>query len=178
MFDQQSYQNIMSLPKLALLSISNFFILIISSKLHLKKHHLSKKYKAIDGKIYQVFRETVSQKEYSKQEITLTIGFRLKVIDQNPLFHYLFQRLSLFNTPLWVGFPGFKTKFWMVEPKTKNYLGLYRYQGKENAIVYAKYITAILKPISTKNSVWYKIQELDFKKYINNHRYNTAHKKS
>ncbi len=58
----------------------------------------------------------------------------------------------------------------MVDMKTKEYLGLYRYQGKENARKYAEYICGVLKPVSTRNSVWYKIVEEDFDNYTKRHK--------
>lgn len=147
-------------------SIYYFFKLVFSDLLHLRKNRLGKRFKAPNGKVYQVFRETFSDKVYKKKEVTLIVAFRLKFIGSNSFFHWLFQRLCLLDTPLWVGFPGFKEKFWMVEPKTKDYLGIYKYEGKENALKYANYICSILRPVSTKNSVWYKIFEEKFEDYL------------
>lgn len=147
-------------------SVLKFLELIFSWSLHTSNHHIRQQYKAPDNKTYAVFRETSSDKEYEQQEVTLIIGFRLALIDSNRFFHWLFQRLSIFDTPIWVGFTGFKRKFWMVELETKDYLGMYRYQGKENAHKYAEYICAVLRPVSTPSSVWYKIVEEEFGKYI------------
>jgi hypothetical protein len=58
----------------------------------------------------------------------------------------------------------------MVEPTTKDYLGLYRYQGKDNAKKYAEYICSVLKPVSTVNSVWYKIENESFDLYTENNK--------
>lgn len=156
--------------KQSLSSIEYFIILVFSWSLHTSKRHLWSKFTISDNKTYAVFRETISDKEYGEKEVTLVIGFRLKLIDDNRLFHWFFQRLCVFDTPIWVGFNGFKTKYWMVEPQTKDYLGLYRYQGKENAKKYAEYICAILRPVSIHNSVWYKIEDMAFTKYTKNHK--------
>ncbi len=146
-----------------------FLMLIVSWSLHTNKQHLGNRYTVSDGKTYAVFRETVSDKEYGENECTLVIGFRLKLIRGSRLMHWLFQCLCVLDTPIWVGFQGFKTKFWMVEPNTKDYLGIYRYQGKGNAKKYAEYICAVLRPVSTDHSVWYKIEEVNFEKYTEKH---------
>jgi len=151
-------------------SITYFLRLVFSWSLHIGKQHLWEKYTVNDGKTYTVFRETISDKEYGEKEVTLIIGFRLRLIGNSSLFHWLFQHLCVLDTPIWVGFPGFKTKFWMVEPDAKDYLGLYRYQGKDNAKKYAEYICAVLRPVSTDGSVWYKIEEKSFVTYTGDHK--------
>jgi hypothetical protein len=151
-------------------SIAYFTRLVFSSSLHTSRQHLRNTYTVSDGKTYTVFRETVSDKEYGEKEVTLIIGFRLKLIGKNSIFHWLFQLLCMLDTPIWVGFNGFKTKFWMVKADSKDYLGLYRYQGEGNAKRYAEYICAVLKPLSTASSVWYKIEHESFELYTENHR--------
>lgn len=151
-------------------SVLTFLGLIFSWDLHTSRQHLWEKYQVSDGKTYAVFRETISDREYSREEATLIIGFRLSLIGSNRFFHWVFQRLCVLDTPIWVGFDGFKKKFWMVEPDTKDYLGIYRYQGRENAKKYAEYICAVLRTVSTKGSVWYKITEEDFHSFTTNHK--------
>lgn len=131
----------------------------------MSKKHLGKNYRLSNDGIYTVFLETNSDKKYDEKEVTLVIKFRLKFIGENIFFHWLFQHLCVLDTPLWVGFKGFKTKYWMVEPKTKDYLGLYRYQGKENAKRYAEYICSVLRPFSSPNSIWYMIENETFNSY-------------
>ncbi len=150
----------------AVQSLINYFRLVFSGNLHLETSRLGQLYKAKDLKAYSVFLETRSDKDYGEKEVTLVVGFRLFLIGSNPFFHWLFMHLCILDTPVWVGFSGFRFKLWMVQPKTKDYLGIYRYQGKENAKKYAEYISAVLRPVSTKNSVWYKIYEEKFEDYL------------
>jgi hypothetical protein len=151
-------------------STATFISLVGSRSLHTGKKHLGDSYAASDGKTYAVFRETASDKEYGEREVTLIIGFRLKLIGKNRFLHWLFRRLCVLDTPIWVGFNGFKTKYWMVRPAANDYLGLYRYQGKGNAQRYAEYICSILRPISTDGSVWYEIEDEEFALYAANHK--------
>lgn len=151
-------------------SVRYFLVLVLSWSLHTSKQHFRNIFKVSDNKTYAVFRETISYKEYGQEEVTLIIGFRLKLIGNNGFFHWLFQRLCVLDTPIWVGFKGFKAKYWMVEPDTNDYLGLYRYQGKENAKEYAEYICAALRSFSIPGSIWYEIQQVAFEIYTETHK--------
>ena len=150
----------------ALDSIFYFCKLALAWSIHIKKNRLGSVYQVRDNEVFTVFRETVSDANYLENEVTLVVGFRLKLIKKNAFFHFLFQRVCILNTPIWVGFKGFKTKLWMVDAISKNYLGIYRYQGRENAEGYAEYITSILRPFSTKGSIWFEIIDTKFENYI------------
>lgn len=125
----------------------------------LPKHELSQvrerlgsMYSVKDGQ-YSIFRET--HKASSQGEIViLVIGFRLKLIRSVRLMHWVFQRVCIITTPFWGGLPGFKTKLWMVDPKTKNYLGIYDWRGKSAASAYIKFLLPILNFFSVHGSVW------------------------
>lgn len=106
---------------------------------------------------YVAFRETVSSKEWAGEPTVLVIGFRLKLIGRNRAFHWLFQRVCLLTTPFWCGLDGFKIKMWMVEPKTKDYAGVYLWRGEENTKNYVAFLVPILKFFSVKDSIWWKI---------------------
>lgn len=147
-------------------SVWYFLKLVFSWSLHQPKSRIGERYQIDKGKSFTVFRETISTKEYRGKEVTLIVGFRLRVVRYSKTLHWLFQRLSVLDTPIWVGFVGFKTKFWMVNPQNNDYLGIYRYQGKENAEQYARYICKVLIPFSVKNSIWYKIENKNFDVYI------------
>ncbi len=147
-------------------SINYYLNLVFAGELHQSNKRLGWKYKVKDGQTYAVFRETFSDRDYQESQVTLVVHFRLIIVGSNPFFHWLFQHLCVLDTPMWCGFPGFKTKFWMVDLKSKDYLGIYRYEGRKNAEIYANYISTILKPLSTKNSVWYEIIQSSFEDYL------------
>jgi hypothetical protein len=78
--------------------------------------------------------------------------------------HWLFQRLCILTTPFWSGFPGFRVKLWMVETETKDYLGIYDWDGEEDARTYAEALARVLRAVSVSGSVWYEMhggQELE-----------------
>ena len=156
----------MKLSASALKSIIAFLNLVRTGELHLRRDRLLRRHEVRDGKSYAVFRETILDRDFREQEVTLVVAFRLIVIGSNPFWHWLFQRGCILNTPIWCGFKGFRAKLWMVEPRSRDYLGIYRYQGRSNARAYAEYICSILRPLSRKGSVWYEVIEKSFEQYL------------
>lgn len=153
-----------SIAKLATLSAVQFCRLVASHALHLRRDRLGERYTIDQGGTYAIFRETVSEAEADAPSVVLVIGFRLRALRSYPLPHWLFQRLCILTTPLWSGFSGFRVKLWMVDPVSKNYLGIYDWAGAENAQVYVQALIRVLCPLSTCGSVWYRLypgQELD-----------------
>ena len=47
----------------------------------------------------------------------------------------------------------------MVDPTTRDYLGIYDWSGKANAQNYVDALVRVLRPLSTKGSVWYRIDD-------------------
>jgi hypothetical protein len=145
--------------KPALRSSGKFLMLVMQGSMRLRRDRLGKMYHVNHfGKtIYTVFRETDSRDGCLGSHTVLVVGFRLKLIRSNPFLHWLFQRICITSTPIWSGFRGFRTKLWMVDLQDKNYLGIYEWSGKDNAIAYAEWLTVILRRLSTTGSVWYEV---------------------
>jgi len=141
--------------KLAAISVARFSFGFNS--LRLRKDRLGNIYRISEAGRFKIFRETVSRKEISEKPVVLVVGFRLKLIKSNPTFHWLFQRVCILTTPFWSGFRGFKVKLWMVDPDTKNYLGIYQWLGEPNTKNYIDFLTPVLQFFSLKNSIWHKI---------------------
>ena len=45
----------------------------------------------------------------------------------------------------------------MVDPVTKDYLGIYNWDGAANARTYVEALTRVLRPLSTPGSVWFEL---------------------
>lgn len=124
---------------------------------------------SVENDVYKIFRET-EKPSSTGDTVILVIGFRLKAIRSNPLFHWLFQRVCILTTPFWSGLTGFKTKLWMVDPATKNYLGIYDWRGKKEADAYISFLLPILKFFSVRGSVWAEqVVGQDFEEYLAKH---------
>lgn len=138
--------------------------------LRLRRDRLGASYRINDHGAYDIFRETVNTEPSTEPEAVLVVGFRLRALESNPVWHWLFQRLCILTTPFWSGFRGFGVKLWMVDPQTKNYLGIYRWAGVDNAQTYVDLLEKILRALSTPGSVWHELHpNHDFETFLRNH---------
>lgn len=149
-----------------MISVGRYLRLVFRGKLRLQRVHLGKMYKIENAGTFKVFRDTFGNDGAAGQPVVLVVGFRLKVIRSISFLHGLFQRVCILTTPFWSGFKGFRIKLWLVDPQTKDYLGIYKWTGEVNAKTYADNLSNILRPLSVKNSVWYKIHNENFDNYL------------
>ena len=147
-------------------SFGKFMGLFWRNELRLNHKRIGATYTIKNG-TYAIFRETERPKA-TGEAVILVIGFRLKLIRSSRLFHWIFQRTCILTTPFWSGLAGFKTKLWMVDADTKNYLGIYDWRGKKDADRYINFLLPILKFFSLRGSVWaWQIYDQDFERYLN-----------
>lgn len=130
------------------------FLRLATSGLSLRKDRLGTQYDIEGASRYAIFRETVSTCAGDEPPVVLVVGFQLKVAGRNSVLHWLFQRVCICTTPFWSGFAGFRVKLWMVDPYTKDYLGVYEWRGTQNAQRYIAFLTPVLQFFSVKDSVW------------------------
>jgi hypothetical protein len=140
--------------RLAAWSAGRFIPLAVSRSLRLRRNRLDRAYHIDQGGTYAVFRETVSDVYPPSRPVVLVVGFRLRLIRDWALPHWLFQRACILTTPFWSGFRGFRIKLWMVDPITKNYLGIYDWEKMDQARTYLAALTRVLRPLSTPWSVF------------------------
>ena len=141
--------------KLVAISLAKFPIMSVRGLRRLPDR-VGKTYTVDQAGQYTIFRETVNRRVRGDVPIVLVIGFRLKLIGSKPLWHWLFQRVCILTTPFWCGLKGFKIKLWMVDRKTKNYMGIYEWLGEENARAYIDFLIPILRFFSIPSTIWQK----------------------
>jgi hypothetical protein len=69
----------------------------------------------------------------------------------------MFRFESRFNTPLFVGFPGFVSKLWMTHDANGLYRGVYEWDGPDLAESYARTLWRVLALVSTAGSIHYQV---------------------
>ena len=159
---------------LAGLSCLRFLGLTLSGKLHLNPKRIGQVLKISQAGSYSVFRDTYCDAEGTKDEVVLVVGFRLKLLRNSLIGHWLFQRVCIFTTPFWSGFRGFRIKLWMVDRESHNYLGIYKWAGRQAAGTYVDALTKVLKPLSVPGTVWYTIYRERFEDFVNQHYQNNS----
>src|SRR5271166_4660126 len=135
-----------------LVSLRRYVALAAGGALRLHRERLGDSYRLFDGRLYRVFRETVTPLD-REQRTVIEVSFRLRLIGSAAAPHWLFQRLCILTTPLWSGFEGFGTKLWMVEPRTCDYAGIYEWSTASTAQGYLDVLLPILRVVSVPGSV-------------------------
>jgi hypothetical protein len=107
-----------------------------------------------DGTHARVYRETVLD-VVPRDPVALVVGFRLRWV--RGAGHRLFRIESLLNTPLFIGFPGFVSKLWLTHDEQGIYRGVYQWDGRERAHVYARSLWWVLALVSVRGSIRHRV---------------------
>ena len=127
--------------------------------LHLHRGRIGSVVALPDGRRFEVFRES-SCDTAADAPVMLAVWFRLRAIPPGArVRRWLFERACLVNTILFAGCDGFLVKFWMVDPATSDYAGLYSWRSAPEAARYGRYITGILRPFCVRESVGFEVFE-------------------
>jgi hypothetical protein len=105
-----------------------------------------------DGTTSRVFRETCTGGVAEDAVVLLAIRFRLAFLDDVSLLHAAFNRECLLHTPLFAGFPGFRSKLWLEDTQTRVYRGIYEWEGAVPARHYADRMVGLLAPFTNRGT--------------------------
>jgi hypothetical protein len=133
------------------------FRLMAAGRLTSPSTYLGRRLRFADGMTSFVFRETAIRDRDPRDPAVLVVQFRLRVFGHRCWLHALFRRECILHTPLFAGFPGFKSKLWISDTATRVYRGLYEWDGTERAVDYADHLVRLLIPLSTRGSVRYHV---------------------
>jgi hypothetical protein len=112
-----------------------------------------------DGIAPVVFRETALRAARTDDPAVLVIQFRLTFLGANPWLHAAFRHECVLHTPLFAGFPGFRSKLWADDVQTGVYAGLYEWQEARLATHYAERMVALLTPFSSRGTARFHVIE-------------------
>jgi hypothetical protein len=107
-----------------------------------------------DGTTARVYRETFVDTT-AADPCVLLVSFRLRAVRGRG--HAAFRGISILNTPLFVGFPGFVSKLWLAHDAYGVYRGLYEWDGTERAEWYARSLWRALELVSEPGSIDYQV---------------------
>lgn len=117
-----------------------------------------------DGQRFVVFRETVVEPagaDSLEAGAVLAFRFHLRFMPRliRPIVVRVFEPLSILTTPFFAGLPGFRTKLWLFEHGTGDYMGVYGWETAEQAERYARELRRLMDRISVPGSVAYEVVE-------------------
>jgi hypothetical protein len=127
--------------------------LLRQRRIHLPAGHAGMRLRFADGTSARVYRETVVDRGATQDPCVLVVEFRLRAVRGRG--HAIFRWESLFNTPLFVGFPGFVSKLWLEADERGRYRGLYEWDGPGRAEAYARALWRVLALVSVRGSIHY-----------------------
>lgn len=131
--------------------------MVASGRLAQPRDHIGTEITFADGTRSVVFRETVARTGRQVEPVVLVVCFRLRYIGRNRLAHWVFRRTCVVNTPLFAGFPGFRTKLWLADRDGGDYRGIYDWDGAAAAEHYAMALCRVLAPVSVSGSVRWRV---------------------
>jgi len=129
--------------------------LLARRRIHTPTEHVGLRLSFAAGTSSWVCRETVVDRPATTDPCVLVVEFRLRAV--RGWGHTAFRRLSLLNTPLFVGFPGFVSKLWLAHDDNGVYRGLYEWDMPELAEAYARALWRVLALVSARGTIHYKV---------------------
>jgi hypothetical protein len=133
--------------------------LVANRRLTSPKENLGAWLTFVDGWSSFVFRETAVAEARTNAPTLLVIQFRLAALGSNRMLHAAFRRECALHTPLFAGFPGFRSKLWIDDVETGVYRGVYEWQRGDLAGHYAARMVALLAPFSNAGTARRQVVE-------------------
>jgi hypothetical protein len=124
-------------------------------EVRLPRSHVGRVIRFADGSEARVYRDTVADRPPPPDPCVLVVAFRLRGVRGRG--HAAFERESLLNTPLFVGFPGFVSKLWLAHDANGTYRGLYEWDGAGRAEDYARALWRVLALVSVPGSIDFRV---------------------
>lgn len=135
--------------------VVNSAVLGARGRVHLRREQVGKRICFADGTSARVYRETVVDGGQMREPCVLLVGFRLRVV--RGWGHAVFRWESLLNTPIFVGFPGLRTKLWLANDEQGVYRGLYEWDSPDLAEHYARSLWRVLALGCVPGSIHYVV---------------------
>ena len=128
--------------------------MLVRHEVHQPRDHVGRALTFADGTTARVYRET-QVAGVPPDPCVLVVSFRLRLL--RGWGHLLFERESILNTPLFVGFPGFVSKLWLKHDERGCYRGLYEWDGPQEAERYARSLWRVLALVSEPGSIAFQV---------------------
>jgi hypothetical protein len=130
-------------------------MLLARHRVHLRQEHVGQRLHFGDGASARIYRETVVDGSPLEAPCVLLVEFRLRAV--RGWGHAVFRLESQLNTPLFVGFAGFRSKLWLAHDQREVYRGLYQWDSPALAERYARCLWHVLSLVSVPGSIHYAV---------------------
>ncbi len=129
---------------------------LMSSRIHFSKNHNGQTLTMNDGTEFEIFRHVVvGHKILPNSEKGAIFIVRFKLSKMSVEKNIKFSRLPI---PMFIGLPGFRAKFWLLNRQTGHNLGIYQWKTEQDAIHYSRsFAVDFMAKRSIPGSVSYEI---------------------
>lgn len=128
--------------------------MLLGRQIHQPRGNVGRVVTFADGTYARIYRET-SVRTVTRRPCVLLVSFRLRRVRGRG--HRAFEWESELNTPLFVGYPGFRSKLWLAHDEDGRYRGIYEWDGEAAAERYARSLWRLLELVSEKGSIDYRV---------------------
>lgn len=135
--------------------VARTLVLLVRREVLVPDEHVGRTIRFADGTSARVYRETRVHRPAPTEPCVLVVAFRLRAVRGRG--HEAFEKESLLNTPLFVGFPGFVSKLWLAHDDRGTYRGIYEWDGAAAAERYARALWRVLELVSASGSIDYAV---------------------
>lgn len=132
--------------------------LLVQREIRSPRRHLDRHIAFADGTTSRVYRVTTRDGAPMRRPTLLVVQFRLRWAGRSRLLHALFRVESVLHTPLFAGFPGFRSKLWLTDEDTGVYRGVYEWDGADQALDYATTLSELLRVVSVPETVRFHVE--------------------
>ncbi|BCJ37746.1 hypothetical protein Athai_52490 [Actinocatenispora thailandica] len=129
--------------------------LLVRGRIRQPADAVGRRIRFANGTSARVYRETRLAGATGDGPCTLVVAFRVRLLRGR--WHALFRAVSVLNTPLFVGYPGFVGKLWLAADERGDYRGVYDWDGWQRAESYARSLWRVLQLISVPGSIRYEV---------------------
>lgn len=150
-------------PLDALRSVGTVAWYVASGRLHHRRDRVGTVLSTADGQRFEVYRETTRDASGGRADeggAVLAFRFHLRFMPRpiRPLAARVFEPLSVLTTPFFAGLPGFRTKLWLFDHDTGDYMGVYQWESADAAERYARSLRQLIEALSVPGSVAYEVR--------------------
>lgn len=127
------------------------------------------------GQTFTIYRETTVEprgRDSQRAMAVLAFQFHLWFMPDPlvPIAVRVFEPLSILTTPFFAGLPGFRTKLWLFDHDTGDYLGIYQWENPEMASRYARALRKLMAVFAAPGTVSYGVfEDTSLDAYLESH---------
>lgn len=135
-------------------------VYLLSGRLHFPRERIGEKIRVDDGTEFTIFRQAYLEppRSYGGKTPGARFKVRFHVEKMPPKVNKVF---SLFTIPFFVGLVGFRSKIWLLDETSGDWMGIYEWQTVEDARSYSKsFAMRFMTNRSVEGSVSFEIEPI------------------